>query len=246
MSIAGNSTVAEIAVQHPTTVRVFERFGIDYCCGGRKPLQQVCNELQLSLDQVMEKLQQAEGELAGQNIPDWQSASLARLMQHIVRKHHAFVRQELPRLDVMSEKVQTRHGEAHPELAHVRSRVEELSQDLLSHMIKEEQVLFPYIARLEHEAALGNPVGACAFGSVANPIRVMTAEHDSAGTLVAEIRRLTSGYTPPENACPSYRALFFALQEFERDLHEHVHLENNILFPRALRLEESQRSGNGA
>jgi len=246
MSIAGNSTVAEIAVQHPTTVSVFERFGIDYCCGGRKPLEQACNELQLSLEQVLEKLQEAEGELPGDDTPDWQSASLAKLIQHIVRNHHAFVRQELPRLDVMSEKVETRHGEAHPELERVRSLVKELSQELLSHMIKEEQVLFPYIARVEHEAALGKPLGACAFGTVGNPIRVMTAEHDSAGTLLADIRRLTSGYTPPENACPTYRALFFALQEFERDLHQHVHLENNVLFPRALRLEESQRNGNGA
>lgn len=246
MSIAGNSTVAEIAVQHPTTVRVFERFGIDYCCGGRKPLEQACNELQLSLEQVLEKLQEAEGEPSGKNLPDWQSASLAKLIQHIVRKHHAFVRQELPRLDVISEKVLARHGQAQPELERVRNLVKELSQELLSHMMKEEQVLFPYIAKVEHEAALGKPLIVSAFGTVANPIRVMTAEHDSAGTLMAEIRQLTSGYTPPESACPTYRAFFFALHEFERDLHQHVHLENNVLFPRALRLEENQRNGNGA
>jgi regulator of cell morphogenesis and NO signaling len=243
MSIAGNATVAEIAVQHPTTVRVFERFGIDYCCGGRKPLQEACNELQLSLEQVLEKLNEANGQLVGEDTPDWQSASLAKLIQHIVRRHHTFVRQELPRLNALSEKVRTRHGQTHDELNRIHEIVKQLGQELLSHMMKEELILFPYIARLEHETGLGRPAGSCAFGTVANPIGVMTAEHDSAGTLMAEIRQLSSRYVPPENACPTYRALFFALREFEEDLHQHVHLENNVLFPRALRLEESQRNG---
>src|SRR5262249_13957287 len=139
MSIAAKATVAEIAVQHPTTVRVFERFGIDYCCGGRKPLEQACNELQLSLEQVLEKLQEAEGELSTENPPDWQSTSLAKLIQHIVRKHHTFVRQELPRLDSLSEKVEAVHREGHPELIRIRSLVKQLSDELLSHMMKEEQ-----------------------------------------------------------------------------------------------------------
>ena len=245
MSITGNATVAEIAVQHPTSVRIFERFGIDYCCGGRKPLQQACNELQLSLEQVLEKLNEANGELV-EGTPDWQSASLAKLIQHIVRKHHTFVRRELPRLNALSEKVQTRHGQTHPELERIREIVKQLGEELLSHMTKEELILFPYIARLEHEGGLGRSGVACAFGTVANPIGVMTAEHDSAGTLIYEIRQLSSDYTLPEGACPTYRALFSALQEFEQDLHQHVHLENNILFPRALHLEEKQHDGNGA
>src|SRR5262249_1334206 len=133
MNIAGSATVAEIAVQHPTTVKVFERFGIDYCCGGRKPLEQACNELQLSLEQVLEKVTEAKSELVGEEAPDWQLTSLAKLIQHIVRRHHAFVRQELPRLNALSEKVQNRHGQVHDELNRIGDLIGQLAQELLAH-----------------------------------------------------------------------------------------------------------------
>ena len=237
MTVTSECTVREIALEQPSSIRVFERFGIDYCCGGRKPLHQACVELQLSLDQVMEKLQEASGVKEEDDLNRWDQASLAKLIQHIVRRHHTFVRQEIPRLRSLAEKVNSRHGTLHPELSDVNEIFGRAADELTSHLLKEEQVLFPYIARMEHSLAMGQELPPSFFGSVANPIQRMMSEHDVAGDLLARIRKLTSNYAPPEGACPSYRGLLSGLQEFEADLHQHVHLENNILFPRAEAME---------
>ncbi len=238
MNISPDQTVREIALADPSLIRVFERFGIDYCCGGRKPLAQSCQELQLSLEQVMEKLAEAQGTASAKEQNNWQEARLANLITYIVRNYHARVRQELPRLLGLSAKVASKHGSRHPELLRVHELSQELDEDMSAHLRKEEEILFPYISRLE--GADAEPQCTC-FPTVAYPIAVMVQEHESAGSIIAELRQITSGYQPPEDACPTYRGLYTALHEFEQDLHKHVHLENNILFPRAIALEKERK-----
>ena len=232
MSITTDRTIRDIALEQPETIRVFERFGIDYCCGGRKSIEQACSELQLSTEQVLEKLREASAFNDESDHRGWQSAQLAKLIQHIVRKHHMFCRQEMPRLQALAEKVRSRHGAAHPELIEIEKILSELCSEMATHMLKEEQVLFPHIARMEHCSLAGEALPPAFFGSVKNPVATMFNEHESAGDLLRQMRKLSSDFTPPMGACPSYQGLFHGLLGFEKDLHRHVHLENNILFPR--------------
>lgn len=231
------TTVRDIALEQPAAIRVFEKFGIDYCCGGRKPLAQACQERSVDVEAVLAALAGAADPQAPSD--DWTAASLEALCAHIVDTHHAYVRAELPRLSQFAEKVVARHGSTHPELEQIRQRLESLGEELLQHLGKEEMVLFPYITNLERNLADCGPRSIGCFGSVRNPIRVMLAEHDAAGGTMAEIRTLSRNFTPPEGACPTYRGFYQSLSEFERDLHRHVHLENNILFPRAVEMDES-------
>ena len=232
------TTVRDIAIEQPTSIRVFEQYGIDYCCGGRRPLAEVCEERSLQIDEVLAAIANtaAQQPPAG---PDWMSTQLEAICDHIVRTHHAYIRQELPRLHALAQKVVARHGSLHPELPQIQQLVGDVGNDLLSHLAKEEMMLFPYITNLERNLATCGPTSFGCAGSVRNPIHVMMAEHDVAGGILAQIRKLSSDYTPPESACPTYRGFYQSLLEFEQDLHQHVHLENNILFPRAIELEES-------
>lgn len=231
-------TVREIALEQPAAIRVFEKLGIDYCCGGRRPLAEACRERSLSVEAVLAAIAEAD-ETHQPASRDWSDAPLAAICAHIVEKHHAYIRAELPRLLELAQKVATRHGEKHAELGQIQHLVESLSEELLGHLKKEEMILFPYIQELEQSVADCGPRPLGCFGSVRNPIRMMMAEHDAAGEAMAEIRELSQDFTPPASACPTYRGFYQALWEFERDLHRHVHLENNILFPRAIELEES-------
>ena len=230
-------TVREIALDQPASIRVFEKFGIDYCCGGRKPLAQACAERSLNVDAVLAALAEAKG--VPQPGADWARAPLQAICNHIVETHHAYVRGELPRLQQFARKVVSRHGDTRPELPQIQHSIEALAEELLQHLSKEEMILFPYVTSLEQSLASCGPRSLGCFDSVRNPIRVMMAEHDAAGGLMARIRELSHDYTPPEGACPTYRGFYQALSEFEGDLHRHVHLENNILFPRAIEMEES-------
>lgn len=235
---AATQTVREIALEQPTAIRVFERFGIDYCCGGRKPLAEACAAVNLEIDSVLAALEMAEKE-PGVKVESWTEKSLKSLSAHIVSKHHAYVKRELPRLAVLADKVVRRHGATKPELPAIAGRLTELDEELTQHLAKEEAVLFPYIAALERSVASGVPRPASCFDTVRNPIAMMTQEHDAAGALIAEIRRLSGDFTTPEGACPTFHALYDGLKEFEQDLHQHIHLENNVLFPRAIGLEAS-------
>lgn len=229
-------TVREIALNQPSSIRVFEEFGIDYCCGGRKPLAIACTEQNIEIDRVLSALANAA---AGPS-PDatnWSAASLASLIQHIVSEHHAYVKRELPRLDTLAQKVVAKHGPTHAELPKIHAELATLAEELTQHLAKEETVLFPYIAKLEHALAHGDVKPQSCFGTVANPIQMMTQEHDAAGGLLAGMRTLSDGFTPPQDACPTYHAFYEGLRDFERNLHQHIHLENNILFPRAIALE---------
>jgi regulator of cell morphogenesis and NO signaling len=231
-------TVREIALQEPASMRVFERFGIDYCCGGRKPLAEACAAGNIEVDVVIAALESAAIESAPA-VKDWQLSPLEELVAHIVATHHSYVKTELPRLAVLAQKVVNRHGTQRAELPKLQSALAQLDAELTQHLAKEEAVLFPYIVQLERARAAGSARPASCFGNVANPIEMMTQEHDAAGALLAEMRRLSGNFTTPPDACPTYHAYYDGLREFEQDLHQHIHLENNILFPRAIVLEGS-------
>jgi regulator of cell morphogenesis and NO signaling len=236
--IALTKIVREIALEQPSSIRVFERFGIDYCCGGRKPLAEVCVARDLDVDEVLAALDSAADSNAASPI-DWAQAPLSRLIEHIVATHHSYVMRELPRLAVLAQKVINRHGDTQAHLLAMQKALAQLDEELIHHLGKEEHVLFPYIARLEAAVVSGSAPSDACFGAVANPIAMMTREHDAAGALLAEIRSLSDNFTTPADACPTYHAYYDGLQEFEQDLHQHIHLENNILFPHAIDLESS-------
>ena len=193
------------------------------------------------MDEVLGSLK-TERDIRG-NFADkeWHTTSQAELITHIVEKHHAFTREELERLDALLAKVCGVHGQNHPELFHIQDQFGKLRGDLEPHMLKEESVLFPYIIRME-EAAVGNQaLPTPPFGTVRNPVRVMMAEHDAAGYILGRMREASSDYTVPADGCISYKTLYSALAELEVDLHQHIHLENNILFPRAVEQENADR-----
>jgi len=232
-------TVREIALESTTAPAVLEALGIDYCCGGHLPFEEACKKSGKSPETVIAQLAQAVRESAARNdkSSDWKSKPLTELIGHINATHHVFVRNECPRLMALADKVATKHGPNKPELKRVHAVFSALAQELSVHLMKEEQILFPYVERLE-EASLQQEAAppSCCFGTVENPIRMMMFEHDNAGEALRELRRLTSDYTVPADGCMSYRALFEGLAAFEADLHQHIHLENNILFPRAVEL----------
>ena len=231
-------TVREIALENPASIRVFEAFGIDYCCGGRKPLAEACAAKNIALDTVITALENGSASSAPVS-EDWNAQSLGALAAHIVNAHHAYVRRELPRLAELAGKVVNRHGDTKPELPQIQAKVAQISEELTEHLAKEEVVLFPYITKLERAKDEGTAKPRGCFGTVASPIAMMTQEHEAAGALLAEIRQLSGDYTPPVGACPTFHAFYNGLREFEQDLHQHIHLENNILFPRAMAMEEA-------
>ena len=241
MRLADTPTVAEIAANSLAAVRVFEKFGIDYCCGGKRPVADVCKQKGLDPQDVQREIDAA---LAAAPAPeqDWNTAPLGRLIDHIVGTHHGYLRRELPAIQARLDKVYRVYNERYgPTLLGLPEVFAGLRAELEMHLRKEEMILFPAIARFEAAANSGQPLPPTPFGTVANPIHMMEAEHESAGEALAKIREITRDFELPQNACVTYRALMSGLDELERDLHMHIHLENNILFPRAERLEASQR-----
>ncbi len=223
-------TLAAIVDDNPGAARVLERHQLDYCCGGRRTLEQACAERGLDPAVVLDALDALEPGTTA----DWTAMDPATLVDHIEATHHHYLHQELPRLAALVEKVVGVHGTRHLELRFVESTFRDLQLDLEPHLAKEERVLFPMIRELA--AATSAPTFRC--GSVANPIRMMRLEHDDAGDLLAHLRKVTNGYQPPADACASYQALYRGLAELEADTHLHVHKENNVLFPAVLALEE--------
>lgn len=227
-----DAPVGAWVAERPSAARVFERLGIDYCCGGQRPLEEACRKRGLVPQNVVAELQATLDDAADEGL-NWNEASLTDLCDHIEETHHAYLKEELPRLTAIIAKVVHAHGENHPELPELQRAFLALRAELEPHMQKEEQVLFPAIRRME-----GSPVPPqFPFGSVANPIHVMEAEHDQAGACLAAIRELTEDFRVPEGACNTYRVMLESLRELESDMHQHVHKENNILFPRAADLE---------
>jgi regulator of cell morphogenesis and NO signaling len=236
-------TVREVAVENPAATRVFEKFGIDYCCSGSQVLDQACEKAGVAVDDVLDALEmEEETTRAAQLVRDWQSEALSDLVAHIKNTHHKFTREETVRLTALLQKVCSVHGKNHPELFEIQSTFACLAHELITHLMKEEMVLFPYIVRMEEAVIQGEPVLPAPFGTVQNPVAMMEHEHDSAGNALRAIRKASNDFAAPADACVSYQTLYKALEAFEADLHEHIHLENNILFLRAIAMEESQRT----
>jgi regulator of cell morphogenesis and NO signaling len=237
MLTAITPTIREIAANSLAAVRVFEKYGIDYCCGGKRPLADVCLEKGYDPGAVQAELDAAiTGTGALQK--DWSAAPLSVLIQHIVDTHHEYLRRELPAIRVRLEKVYRVYNQRYgPTLTGLPEVFDALKDELDVHMGKEEMILFPAIAAYETAVHLGQELPRVPFGSVANPIHMMEDEHESAGQALAKMREITNGFEVPDYACVTYRALMSGLAELETDLHMHVHLENNILFPRAEQLE---------
>jgi len=242
MKADSQTTLREIVLEYRQAARVFESFGIDYCCGGKRTLEQACRQSNVAVETVLEVLRRPAAAEEGLD-ERWTSKSLRELADHIVLRHHVFVRQESPRLAELLKKVRGRHETAHPGLSRLEERFTELASELVLHMFKEEQILFPLIKRLE-ESTQGPGGDGTSFRGIEFPIQRMMAEHDDAGEALSAIRSLTDAFHPPADACPSFRALYEGLEEFERDLHTHIHLENNILFSRAAEMAGGRENGN--
>jgi regulator of cell morphogenesis and NO signaling len=234
--INSDMTVREIALQLPQSTRLFEKLKIDYCCGGNRTLTEASSAAGVDAAEIIRLLAQENGASAAASI-DFQKLSLPALITHIVDTHHVFTREEITRLGALTAKVIAAHGANHPELHEVGKLFQQLSADLMPHMFKEEQVLFPYIVAMQAAAGRNKLPPFAPFGTVNNPVRMMMLEHDAAGDILRELRKVTFDYLLPGDACISYRTLYQALAGFEKDLHQHIHLENNLLFPRAVALE---------
>ncbi len=240
MTMTAERTVRELALENTAATRVFEKLGIDYCCGGNQSLGDACRASNLPVDQVIDSLEMAEQAAhAAQKNREWQTEPLGDLITHISNTHHKYTREEMARLVPLLDKVCSVHGKNHPELQQVRASFQALVQELTTHMMKEERVLFPFIMRMEEAVIQKEPVLPAPFGSLQNPVSMMEHEHDSAGNALRALRNASSGYTAPGDACISYQTLYQALAAFEADLHQHIHLENNILFPRAIAMENT-------
>ena len=236
MSFTSNTRVRNIAVENPGAKRVLEDAGVDYCCGGEKSLHEACMHAGVSANEILKRLQENRMQ-AGPEDVNWTSARLGDLTRHIVEKHHKYVRGTIPRVSALLARVKAKHGENHPELAKIEAEFLGVGQEMYAHMQKEEQILFPYIEKLERAEEGMEEIERPFFQTVRNPVHMMMLEHDSAGEALKAMRKLSSGYHAPAGACESYREAYRLLREFEADMHTHVHLENNILFPRAVELE---------
>ncbi len=236
MNATLDTTIRDIVAGDFRAAAVFQRYGLDFCCGGERSVVDACREKGIDAAAVLTDVQAACA-AAESGTPRFASWDAVTLINYIVANHHAYVRQAIPTLLAHTEKIAAVHGERHPELARVARLFAGVADEMTSHMFKEERILFPYIQSLHESVQQHRGVPPCPFGTVGNPIRMMEAEHESAGSAMAQIRELTGGYAPPPDACTTYRVSLEELKAFEDDLHAHVHLENNILFPRALQLE---------
>lgn len=232
------SSLGEIAAKDIRKAEVFKKYGLDFCCGGKKTVKEACAEKGLDVTAVEQELQEADKnpETRPMAFSEWKPDFLA---DYIVNIHHSYVLKSLPDLQTYGAKVAAVHGAQHPELIRVNTLIRLVASEMLDHMEKEEKILFPFIKHLQQAADTQTPVRRESFNTVLNPITMMESEHEMVGQHLAEIRSITGGYKLPSDACASYAFLFNKLQEFENDLFTHIHLENNILFPQALQLEKT-------
>jgi regulator of cell morphogenesis and NO signaling len=231
-----NDTVGSIVTRSPVLSRVFEEAGIDYCCGGNRTLDEVCREKSIDSQAFLATLEDSALVSVGESVIDAAAMSLTELVDHIEQTHHTYLRSEFPRLESMTEKVASVHGEKNSRLHQIRETYIALAAELSSHMMKEEQILFPMVRQLD--ASEMTPTFHC--GVLANPILQMESEHTQAGSALENLRELTDNYTPPDWACNTYLAMLDSLARLENDLHQHIHKENNVLFPRALEMEREK------
>ena len=240
MSATAEKTVREVVLESPEATRVLEKLGIDYCCGGGQTLERACQTAGVPIGEVLVWLEAAATKTGGPaEERDWQTAPLAELIAHIQNTHHRFTRDELARIAPLADKVCAVHGSNHPELSGIRETFAGLAEELTAHLMKEEMILFPFVIRMEQAVSRGQAMPRAPFGTVGNPIAMMAQEHDGAGEALRRMRRLSCDYAVPADACISFQTLYGALAGLEGDLHRHIHLENNILFPRAIAMEQA-------
>jgi regulator of cell morphogenesis and NO signaling len=232
MNITEETSVRDIAVEYPAAIPVLERLGIDYCCGGNHTLADACTKRAANLGALLEELQEQQRNKS-EAPTQWQNVALAEIAAYIVQRHHAFTREQIKVIGDLMKKVEARHGAGHPEISELSKVFAVISSELNHHFFCEENILFPFIGKMEAGEKTALPP---IFGSVEQPIARMMMDHDQAGEELRAVRGLTNNYTPPTAACSTWRALYRALEDLEQDLHRHIHLENNILFPRALQL----------
>ena len=238
MNITPQSIIGELVAQDYRTAAVFQRNGIDFCCQGNRTLADACQQQNLDAKQLTGDLQKvADKTTDAASTTDYKSWPIDLLADYVQKKHHRYVRAQIPVLEGLLEKIVSVHGSCHPELAEIKDLFDGSATELTAHMQKEELVLFPHIHRMVEEQQGGKKAEAAAFGSVERPIARMMQEHVTEGERFRLIRELTNNYTPPADACNTYRVAFGNLEDFENDLHLHIHLENNILFPKAVELE---------
>lgn len=228
-------TLGEIAAKDIRKAEIFKKYGLDFCCGGKKTVKEACAEKGLDVTKIEQELQQSDKNYASRPLPynDWEEGFLA---DYIVNTHHSYVKKTLPELMQYSLKVAKVHGNAHPELVTMYRLVEEIYHEMSEHMEKEEQILFPFVKKLSYADNKADVLANASFGNVENPINMMVHEHEVVGKNLELLRKLSNDYTLPADACASYKLYFHMLEEFESDLFLHVHLENNILFPKVLEM----------
>ncbi|HYW96896.1 MAG TPA: iron-sulfur cluster repair di-iron protein [Bacteroidales bacterium] len=243
MNITANTPVGDIVKVNFKTASLFQENQIDFCCGGRKTIEQACSEAGVDQSALLGQLEAMTG-MADPDTEYINSLKSDELIDYIIKRHHAYVRQYIPFLKQSLDKICDVHGENHPELFQIRDLFFGSAGDLTMHLQKEELILFPYIKKMEKAKEENLPLGKSEFGSVSNPIGMMISEHENEGQRFEKIAALSNNYNVPEDACTTYRVTINQLQDFENDLHRHIHLENNILFPKAAKMEEELVSEN--
>jgi regulator of cell morphogenesis and NO signaling len=242
MNNLANESLAKIVKSNFRTASVFEKYHLDFCCKGKRSLQQACEETHVPIDEVVGVLEEV---IAGGNpVVDFDKYTASALIDYIVNTHHAYVLNESPQLFAWLQRVASKHGERHPEMLKVFDLFTEVKDELEDHMQKEELILFPRIKELEKQEKQGIKNIERNITYITAPVNMMEQEHEHAGELLEQIRVLTNNYTPPADACTTYRISFASLQAFEADLHHHVHLENNLLFPKAVALIEELKQSS--
>ncbi len=231
------ASIGEMVAQDYRKAEVFKKFGIDFCCGGKDSLDKTCNRKGIDIAEVTLALKELDEQQDQRHLQDYNSWELDFLIDYIINTHHKYVSEALVLLDEFSAKVARVHGDFHPEVVEIANHYQAVANELRMHMQKEEGLLFPYIKQMVNAKRNGETQSPPPFGTVKNPITMMEMEHESAGGNLEAISELSNGYNPPPEACNTYRVLYAKLQEFEQDLHQHIHLENNILFPKAIELE---------
>ena len=230
------ATIGELVSKDFRKAEVFKKFGLDFCCGGKKTLTKACNEKGLDAVQIEKELKEIE-EQPKKSSQDYNQWELDFLVDYIVNTHHKYITQSIPVIFEYTQKVAKVHGDRHPEAIEIANTFLKVVDEINRHMMKEENVLFPYIKLLASDKKQRIPLKPSPFGTIQNPIKMMEMEHDEVGNLMSNINKLSNNYTPPSNACTTFRLSYAKLNEFEEDLHQHIHLENNILFPKAIALE---------
>jgi regulator of cell morphogenesis and NO signaling len=238
MNISKDSIVGAVVAQDYRTAGVFEKAHIDFCCSGNRSIEAACNEQHLSADVLIAELVHTIDDRKDA-VTDYNSWPLDLLTDYIEQKHHGYVTAQIPVIQSMLEKIIRVHGSRHPELAEIKTHFDACAGELAVHMKKEELMLFPFIRKMVRAVQSGSKEIAAPFGTVQNPIAMMMHDHDAEGERFRKIKELSNAYTAPADGCNTYRAAFATLQAFEDDLHLHIHLENNILFPKAIEMEQS-------